>query len=158
MYWYYFKFSSLDILGWPFTLQVPLNGTSNPEGTRYRLFYWVSLGKIDHSSPLHNPYTSAAKLKLENCYGMEGAEDAVRNAQVVGARARNISHNVRCTECGSQSIEDSQADIAILLRKLRFFFGDVGNGAVMVLVVNMIMGRFFSLSLSLCVAVLALCD
>jgi len=49
---------------------------------------------------------------------MEGAEDAVRNAQVVDARARNISHNVRCTECGSQSIEDSQADIAILLRKL----------------------------------------
>ncbi|KAE8656977.1 Cytochrome c-type bioproteinsis CcmH-like mitochondrial protein [Hibiscus syriacus] len=38
--------------------------------------------------------------------------------QVVEARARNISHNVRCTECGSQSIEDSQADIAILLRKL----------------------------------------
>ncbi|KAG5533833.1 hypothetical protein RHGRI_027886 [Rhododendron griersonianum] len=37
---------------------------------------------------------------------------------VVDARARNISHNVRCTECGSQSIEDSQADIAILLRKL----------------------------------------
>ncbi|KAE9467684.1 hypothetical protein C3L33_00414, partial [Rhododendron williamsianum] len=28
------------------------------------------------------------------------AEDAVRNAQVVDARARNISHNVRCTECG----------------------------------------------------------
>ncbi|XP_058179292.1 cytochrome c-type biogenesis CcmH-like mitochondrial protein [Rhododendron vialii] len=49
---------------------------------------------------------------------MEGAEDAVRNAQVVDARARNISHNVRCTECGSQSIEDSQADVAILLRKL----------------------------------------
>ncbi|CAI9779981.1 unnamed protein product [Fraxinus pennsylvanica] len=37
---------------------------------------------------------------------------------MVEARARNISHNVRCTECGSQSIEDSQADIAILLRKL----------------------------------------
>ncbi|XP_058179437.1 uncharacterized protein LOC131298139 [Rhododendron vialii] len=32
-------------------------------------------------------------------------------------QARNISHNVRCTECGSQSIEDSQADIAIHLRK-----------------------------------------
>ncbi|KAI8540427.1 hypothetical protein RHMOL_Rhmol09G0263300 [Rhododendron molle] len=57
-------------------------------------------------------------LKLENHCGMEGAEDAVRNAQVVDARARNISHNVRCTECGSQSIEDSQADVAILLRKL----------------------------------------
>ncbi|XP_052180990.1 cytochrome c-type biogenesis CcmH-like mitochondrial protein isoform X2 [Diospyros lotus] len=49
---------------------------------------------------------------------MEREEDAVKKAQVVEARARNISHNVRCTECGSQSIEDSQADIAILLRKL----------------------------------------
>ncbi|XP_052180988.1 cytochrome c-type biogenesis CcmH-like mitochondrial protein isoform X1 [Diospyros lotus] len=48
---------------------------------------------------------------------MEREEDAVKKAQVVEARARNISHNVRCTECGSQSIEDSQADIAILLRK-----------------------------------------
>ncbi|KAK7276638.1 hypothetical protein RIF29_17781 [Crotalaria pallida] len=44
--------------------------------------------------------------------------DEVKKAQIVEARARNISHNVRCTECGSQSIEDSQADIAILLRKL----------------------------------------
>ncbi|XP_010249661.1 PREDICTED: cytochrome c-type biogenesis CcmH-like mitochondrial protein [Nelumbo nucifera] len=49
---------------------------------------------------------------------MEGEEDAVKKAQMVEARARNISHNVRCTECGSQSIEDSQADVAILLRKL----------------------------------------
>ncbi|OAY80579.1 cytochrome c-type biogenesis CcmH-like mitochondrial protein [Ananas comosus] len=45
-------------------------------------------------------------------------EDEVKKALIVDARARNISHNVRCTECGSQSIEDSQADIAILLRKL----------------------------------------
>lgn len=51
-------------------------------------------------------------------FGMENKDDEVRQAQVVEARARNISHNVRCTECGSQSIEDSQADIAILLRKL----------------------------------------
>ncbi|CAH9052745.1 unnamed protein product [Cuscuta europaea] len=49
---------------------------------------------------------------------MEGKGDSVREERVVEARARNISHNVRCTECGSQSIEDSQADIAILLRKL----------------------------------------
>ncbi|KAI4355623.1 hypothetical protein L6164_004377 [Bauhinia variegata] len=49
---------------------------------------------------------------------MESEEDAVKKAQIIDARARNISHNVRCTECGSQSIEDSQADIAILLRKL----------------------------------------
>ncbi|XP_042493958.1 cytochrome c-type biogenesis CcmH-like mitochondrial protein [Macadamia integrifolia] len=49
---------------------------------------------------------------------MENEEDPVRKSQVVEARARNISHNVRCTECGSQSIEDSQADVAILLRKL----------------------------------------
>ncbi|XP_022720998.1 cytochrome c-type biogenesis CcmH-like mitochondrial protein [Durio zibethinus] len=49
---------------------------------------------------------------------MENKDDEVKRKQVVEARARNISHNVRCTECGSQSIEDSQADIAILLRKL----------------------------------------
>lgn len=49
---------------------------------------------------------------------METEEDEVKKTQLADARARNISHNVRCTECGSQSIEDSQADIAILLRKL----------------------------------------
>ncbi|CAI9113468.1 OLC1v1014079C1 [Oldenlandia corymbosa var. corymbosa] len=49
---------------------------------------------------------------------MQKDEDTVRQERVVEARARNISHNVRCTECGSQSIEDSQADVAILLRKL----------------------------------------
>ncbi|XWS16322.1 hypothetical protein CRYUN_Cryun34aG0075300 [Craigia yunnanensis] len=49
---------------------------------------------------------------------MENKDDEVKKTQIVEARARNISHNVRCTECGSQSIEDSQADIAILLRKL----------------------------------------
>lgn len=49
---------------------------------------------------------------------MDDREDEVKEAQVVEARARNISHNVRCTECGSQSIEDSQADIAVLLRKV----------------------------------------
>ncbi|KAI3455448.1 hypothetical protein Pfo_012111 [Paulownia fortunei] len=49
---------------------------------------------------------------------MESREDEVKKERVVEARARNISHNVRCTECGSQSIEDSQADVAILLRKL----------------------------------------
>lgn len=45
-------------------------------------------------------------------------DDEVKKAQIVETRARNISHNVRCTECGSQSIEDSQADVAILLRKV----------------------------------------
>lgn len=49
---------------------------------------------------------------------METIEDEVKQERIMEARARNISHNVRCTECGSQSIEDSQADIAILLRKL----------------------------------------
>ncbi|KAK9123326.1 hypothetical protein Sjap_012928 [Stephania japonica] len=49
---------------------------------------------------------------------MDNETEALKKAQVVEARARNISHNVRCTECGSQSIEDSQADIAVLLRKL----------------------------------------
>jgi cytochrome c-type biogenesis protein CcmH len=51
-------------------------------------------------------------------FTMETEEDEVKKTQLVDARARNISHNVRCTECGSQSIEDSQADIAILLRKV----------------------------------------
>ncbi|PWA98340.1 putative plastidic glucose transporter 3 [Artemisia annua] len=41
-----------------------------------------------------------------------------RKQQIIDARARNISHNVRCLECGSQSIEESQADIAVLLRKV----------------------------------------
>lgn len=44
-------------------------------------------------------------------------EERVRNAQVE-ARARNISHNVRCLECGHQSIEESAADIAVRLRKV----------------------------------------
>lgn len=55
-------------------------------------------------------------LLFELLPGMNEEESVKR--QIVDARARNISHNVRCTECGSQSIEDSQADIAILLRKL----------------------------------------
>ncbi|PKA61049.1 hypothetical protein AXF42_Ash005945 [Apostasia shenzhenica] len=46
------------------------------------------------------------------------SEEELKKAQIVETRARNVSHNVRCTECGSQSIEDSQADVAILLRKL----------------------------------------
>ncbi|KAM0920812.1 hypothetical protein ACQ4PT_007262 [Festuca glaucescens] len=45
-------------------------------------------------------------------------EEDVKQRQIVEDRARNISHNVRCTECGSQSIEDSQADVAVLLRRL----------------------------------------
>ncbi|KAJ0051844.1 hypothetical protein Pint_01120 [Pistacia integerrima] len=49
---------------------------------------------------------------------MASEDDEFKKKQMVDARARNISRNVRCTECGSQSIEDSQADIAILLRKL----------------------------------------
>ncbi|KAL8043240.1 hypothetical protein ABFX02_09G106600 [Erythranthe guttata] len=49
---------------------------------------------------------------------MENKNEDVTTERVLEARARNISHNVRCTECGSQSIEDSQADVAVLLRKL----------------------------------------
>ncbi|WOL07407.1 hypothetical protein Cni_G16148 [Canna indica] len=45
-------------------------------------------------------------------------ESKLKKARLADARAREISRNVRCTECGSQSIEDSQADVAILLRKL----------------------------------------
>lgn len=49
---------------------------------------------------------------------MASNDDELKKKQMADARARNISRNVRCTDCGSQSIEDSQADIAILLRKL----------------------------------------
>ena len=49
------------------------------------------------------------------------AEDDVKQRQIIENRARNISHNVLCTECGSQSIEDSQADVAILFRKVLTF-------------------------------------
>ncbi|XP_047338690.1 cytochrome c-type biogenesis CcmH-like mitochondrial protein [Impatiens glandulifera] len=49
---------------------------------------------------------------------MTSEDDSVTKARTEAARARNISHNVRCTECGNQSIEESQADVAILLRKL----------------------------------------
>lgn len=48
-------------------------------------------------------------------------EERVRNAQVE-ARARNISHNVRCLECGHQSIEESAADIAVRLRKVEYYY------------------------------------
>jgi cytochrome c-type biogenesis protein CcmH/NrfF len=48
------------------------------------------------------------------------SEEDVKQRQIVEDRARNISHNVRCTECGSQSIEDSQADVAVLLRRVHF--------------------------------------
>lgn len=49
---------------------------------------------------------------------MASNDDEFKKKQMADARARNISRNVRCTDCGSQSIEDSQADIAILLRKV----------------------------------------
>ncbi len=52
----------------------------------------------------------------------ERVEDRVRTAQIE-ARARNISHNVRCLECGHQSIEESQADIAVRLRKVHHLVG-----------------------------------
>lgn len=51
-----------------------------------------------------------------------GSTEDVRRERLMEARAKNISHNVRCTECGSQSIEDSQADIAILLRKVPLIY------------------------------------
>lgn len=50
------------------------------------------------------------------------SDDESKKARTVEARARSISQNVRCTDCGSQSIEDSQADVAILLRKVTSFF------------------------------------
>ncbi|GKC69806.1 cytochrome c-type biogenesis CcmH-like mitochondrial protein [Tanacetum coccineum] len=62
---------------------------------------------------------------------MENEEDPVKKQQIIDARARNISHNVRCLECGSQSIEESQADIAVLLRKLRNELKYVQSGVKM---------------------------
>ena len=58
-------------------------------------------------------------IQITLSFTMASAED-VKQRQVVEDRARNISHNVRCTECGSQSIEDSQADVAVLLRRVLF--------------------------------------
>ncbi|KAJ3692246.1 hypothetical protein LUZ60_012596 [Juncus effusus] len=49
---------------------------------------------------------------------MATEDEESKKQQIIEARARGISHNVRCTECGSQSIEDSNADVAVLLRKL----------------------------------------
>jgi hypothetical protein len=46
------------------------------------------------------------------------ANEDVKQRKIIENHARNISHNVWCTECGSQLIEDSQAIVAILLRKL----------------------------------------
>ncbi|CAK9321911.1 unnamed protein product [Citrullus colocynthis] len=82
-------------------------------------YFWVGLIQV---SPLSlycpNENSSLPALDFRSELKMETDEDAVKKTQLVEARARNISHNVRCIECGSQSIEDSQADIAILLRKL----------------------------------------
>lgn len=64
------------------------------------------------------------RLKLLDCEDsfvgspMVSSEE-LKKAQIVEVRAKSIFPNVRCTECGSQSIEDSQADIAILLRKVK---------------------------------------
>ena len=44
-------------------------------------------------------------------------EDRARAAEVE-ARAVALSSKVRCLECGHQSIEESGADIAVLLRKV----------------------------------------
>lgn len=57
------------------------------------------------------------KIKRKKEMADQGVEDRVRTAQIE-ARARNISHNVRCLECGHQSIEESAADIAFRLRKV----------------------------------------
>lgn len=44
-------------------------------------------------------------------------EERLRSAELE-ARALAISKNVRCTECGHQSIEESGAEVAILLRRI----------------------------------------
>ena len=45
-------------------------------------------------------------------------ENRIRDAEVE-ARAVAISKNVRCLECGHQSIEESGANIAVHLRKVQ---------------------------------------
>lgn len=45
---------------------------------------------------------------------MSSKDDAVKEALIVDAQARNISHDIRCTECCSQSIEDSPEDMSII--------------------------------------------
>lgn len=64
---------------------------------------------------------------------MEKRDEDLKKAQMLDARARNISHNVRCTECGSQSIEDSQADVAILLRQVSVCFSSKLSKEILVL-------------------------
>ena len=44
--------------------------------------------------------------------------EAMAEDERVEARARKISHNVRCLECGHQSIEESATDIVVRLRKV----------------------------------------
>lgn len=84
----------------------------------------MKLLKFDMSS--HMGFVVTENFKGHKCFlGMGSEHDDVVNSQVVDARARNISHNVRCTECGSQSIEDSQADIAVLLRKVCLLFNSL---------------------------------
>ncbi|KAG5567513.1 hypothetical protein RHGRI_002905 [Rhododendron griersonianum] len=47
----------------------------------------------------------------------------------------------------------SSYNIPFVSLQSRFFLGDVGNGAVMKLVVSMIMGRFCSVCVCVCVAI-----
>ena len=44
--------------------------------------------------------------------------EAMAEDERVEARARKMSHNVRCLECGHQSIEESAADIVVRLREV----------------------------------------
>jgi len=62
-------------------------------------------------------WRSAGRKSVVAMAEEQSVDERVRTAQVE-ARARNISHNVRCLECGHQSIEESAADIAVRLRKV----------------------------------------
>ncbi|KAI4995335.1 hypothetical protein ZWY2020_035238 [Hordeum vulgare] len=74
---------------------------------------WPCAGQLLPQAPPRH-----SKVNTDNIILTMASEEDVKQRQVVEDRARNISHNVRCTECGSQSIEDSQADVAVLLRRL----------------------------------------
>ena len=48
------------------------------------------------------------------------ANEDVKQRKIIENHARNISHNIWWTECGTQLIEDSQAVVAILRKLLPF--------------------------------------
>ena len=70
-------------------------------------------------------FTSLKPLSLQMAnHGDSPTMAADREARIkaaeVEARFRLFTTKIRCIECGHQSIEDSNADVAVLLRRVRF--------------------------------------